>query len=67
MNVNVGGIDRVIRIVVGVVLIALALANVIGPWGWIGILPLATGLFRFCPAYKLFGMNTCGTKPAGSK
>lgn len=61
MNSNVGNIDRTLRIVVGLALIAWALMG--GPvWAWIGALPLATGLFRFCPAYTLLGMNTCGTK-----
>jgi hypothetical protein len=59
MKVNVGGIDRPLRIVVGIVLIALAAFSVIGWWGYIGIIPLATGLFRFCPFYTLLGMNTC--------
>ncbi|MFO1198158.1 MAG: DUF2892 domain-containing protein [Burkholderiaceae bacterium] len=59
MKLNVGGIDRGLRIVAGLVLIALTLMNVIGPWGWIGIVALATGLFRYCPAYSLVGMNTC--------
>ena len=59
MKLNVGGIDRGLRIVAGLVLIALTLMNVIGPWGWIGIVAIATGLFRFCPAYTLVGMNTC--------
>ena len=62
MKVNVGGIDRVLRIVVGIALIALTLAGTIGPWGWIGVVPLATGLFRFCPAYSLIGVNTCAMK-----
>jgi hypothetical protein len=61
MKVNVGGTDRMLRIVVGVVLIALAAMGKIGAWGWIGLVPLATGVFRFCPAYLPFGMNTCGT------
>ncbi|MCL5040937.1 MAG: DUF2892 domain-containing protein [Gammaproteobacteria bacterium] len=60
MTPNVGSIDRVLRIVVGLILIALALTGVIGWWGYIGILPLATGVFRFCPAYPLLGINTCG-------
>ena len=62
MNVNVGGIDRLLRIVVGLALMAWALlAN--GPlWAWIGILPLATGLLNFCPAYTLLGINTCKIK-----
>jgi hypothetical protein len=61
MKVNVGGIDKLIRIAVGVALIAWALlAN--GPaWAWIGVLPLATGLFNFCPAYTLLGIKTCKT------
>lgn len=60
MNNNVGGIDRVIRIIAGVVLIVLTLTGQIGPWGWIGVLPLLTGVFRICPAYSLFRINTCG-------
>lgn len=62
MKVNVGGIDRILRIVVGIALIGLTLAGTIGAWGWIGVLPLATGLFRVCPAYSLIGVNTCGMK-----
>lgn len=59
MKANVGGLDRLIRIVAGLVLIALTAMGSIGLWGLIGIVPLATGLFRFCPAYSLFGLNTC--------
>lgn len=59
MKSNVGGIDKLARIAVGAVLILLALTGTIGVWGWIGVLPLATGLFNFCPAYKLMGVNTC--------
>jgi hypothetical protein len=62
MKLNVGGIDRILRIVVGLVLIALAAMGKIGWWGWLGVIPLATGLFRFCPAYTLLGMNTCPNK-----
>ncbi|MGE4533006.1 MULTISPECIES: YgaP family membrane protein [Halomonas] len=62
MTRNVGGIDKVLRIAVGILLIVLALTGTIGAWGWIGVLPLATGLFNFCPAYKLLGMNTCKLK-----
>ena len=60
MTPNVGTIDKWLRIVVGVALIALAIFGVIGWWGYIGIVPLATGLVNFCPAYKLIGMSTCG-------
>ncbi len=62
MKSNVGGIDKILRIVVGIILIALAAMNVIGLWGWIGIVPLLTGLMGWCPAYTLFGMNTCPLK-----
>jgi hypothetical protein len=56
---NVGGIDRILRIVGGIVLIALTLMGTIGAWGWIGLVPLATGLFSTCPVYSLLGFNTC--------
>lgn len=59
MKINVGNMDRILRIIVGLALIALAAAGIIGVWGWIGVVPLLTGIFRFCPAYTLLGMNTC--------
>lgn len=62
MKANMGTLDRSVRIIVGLLLIGLTLGGVIGPWGWIGVMPLATGLFRFCPAYSLFGINSCGCK-----
>jgi hypothetical protein len=61
MSANVGSIDRIIRILAGVALIAWALMG--GPvWAWIGVVPLVTGLFKICPAYSLLGINTCGIK-----
>lgn len=61
MKPNVGGIDRVIRIVAGLALIVWALLG--GPmWAWIGVVALATGLMNFCPAWSLLGINTCKTK-----
>ena len=63
MKVNIGSWDRVVRIVAGVALIGLAWVGVIGVWGWIGIVPLVTGVFRVCPAYMPFGISTCATKP----
>jgi hypothetical protein len=63
MMSNVGTVDRVIRILLGLALIGATLMGVIGPWGWLGVVPLATGIFRFCPAYRLFGVNTCASKP----
>lgn len=59
MKFNVGSTDRVLRIVAGLVLIGLAATNTVGMWGYIGIVPLLTGIFKFCPAYALFGLNTC--------
>jgi hypothetical protein len=59
MKANVGSIDRTLRVVAGLVLIALAATGTVGLWGWIGIVPLATGLFSFCPLYSLIGLNTC--------
>lgn len=59
---NVGGIDRALRLIVGVALIAATLMGVIGSWGWIGVLPLATGLFASCPAYKIIGFSSCPVK-----
>jgi hypothetical protein len=56
---NVGRIDQVLRIGGGLLLLALFATDVIGPWGMIGIVPLATGLLRFCPLYRLLGINTC--------
>ncbi|MDO4682938.1 MAG: DUF2892 domain-containing protein [Lautropia sp.] len=59
MKLNVGGIDRALRIILGIVLIALAATHTVGWWGWLGLIPLLTGLFRFCPMYPMLGINTC--------
>jgi hypothetical protein len=59
MNKNIGTLDRTLRIVVGLALIALAATGTVGPWGWIGVVPLGTGLVGWCPAYTLFGIKTC--------
>ncbi len=59
---NVGGIDRVLRIVVGLVLVGLAATHTVGVWGWIGLVPLLTGIIGWCPAYLPFGIKTCRTK-----
>lgn len=67
MSKNVGTIDRILRIVVGAVLIAYAL-EFIAPgtgynvWGWIGVVPLLTGLVGYCPPYALLGIKTCKTE-----
>jgi hypothetical protein len=62
MKANVGGIDRILRIVVGLALIGLTLTGNIGAWGWIGVVPLATGAVGFCALYPLLGINTCPKK-----
>jgi hypothetical protein len=60
MKANVGGIDKVLRIAFGAAFITWALLG--GPvWAWIGVLPLVTGVMNFCPAYGIFGFNTCKT------
>ncbi len=64
MTANVGGIDRVLRIVAGLALIALAATGVVGVWGYLGVIVLATGVFSFCGAYTLLGINTCPMKSA---
>jgi len=66
MECNMGGADRAIRIVVGLALMVAAFLHLIGVWGWIGIVPFATALVRFCPAYKLLGIRTCARQPASS-
>ncbi len=62
MKSNVGGIDRILRIVAGLVLIALTLTGTIGVWGWIGVVPLLTGVVGFCPVYPILGFSTCPMK-----
>jgi hypothetical protein len=64
MNANVGTIDRVVRIVIGVLLLAFAIPigfpSTAWNWiGWIGLVPLLTGIFGYCPAYRLIGLSTC--------
>jgi hypothetical protein len=59
---NEGKIDRAIRIIIGAILIALVFVGPQTPWGWLGVIPLVTGLVGFCPLYKLLGINTCPVK-----
>lgn len=58
MKQNVGGIDKVIRAIVGLALISLVFIGPQTPWGWIGVLPLATALFNFCPLYPFIGFSS---------
>lgn len=62
MKLNVGGIDRIARIAIGMVLIGLTLTGSIGLWGWLGLVPLATGAIGWCPPYAILGFNTCSMK-----
>ena len=59
MSKNVGGLDRILRAVVGLVLIGLTLIGVIGVWGWIGVVALVTAAIGWCPAYLPLGIKTC--------
>ncbi|MGB5078740.1 MAG: DUF2892 domain-containing protein [Sphingorhabdus sp.] len=56
---NVGNLDRLLRIAVGIALIAMVFVGPKTGWGWIGLVPLLTGLVRWCPAYRLLGINSC--------
>ncbi len=56
---NEGNVDRIIRVVVGLGLLSLVVVGPQSMWGLVGLVPLLTGIFGFCPAYKLLGMNTC--------
>jgi hypothetical protein len=55
---NIGSIDRILRIVAGLVLIALVFVGPKTPWGWIGVVPLLTGLMSSCPIYSIFGISS---------
>ncbi len=62
MKANEGSMDRALRIIAGIALIALAYTGKIGMWGYIGIIPLLTGILGICPAYAIFGISTCKLK-----
>lgn len=62
MKTNEGGLDRALRIIAGLVLIGLAGTGTVGVWGYIGLVPLATGLMGWCPLYTMLGINTCPMK-----
>ncbi|PTQ51557.1 MAG: hypothetical protein HSCHL_1314 [Hydrogenibacillus schlegelii] len=58
MKANMGPVDRVIRVIIGIVLLFLVFVGPKTPWGWIGLVPLLTGLIGFCPLYAIFGIST---------
>lgn len=62
MTVNMGSLDRILRAIVGVVLIALVFVGPQTPWGWIGVIPLITAAVGLCPLYSILGIKTCKTK-----
>jgi hypothetical protein len=62
MKTNEGSVDRIVRIIAGLVLLGLMAMGTIGVWGWLGVVLLATGAIGWCPAYTVLGMNTCAMK-----
>lgn len=66
ITTNAGTLDRLLRGAVGLGLIAIVFVGPQTPWGWLGLVPLATALVGWCPLYTVLGINTCGTKPAKS-
>lgn len=59
LTTNIGTADRVLRIVLGLLLVGLAAAGTIGPWGWLGMIFIGTAFLKFCPIYRVLGFKTC--------
>lgn len=66
MQINEAGFDRALRVLIGIALLALVFVGPHTAWGWLGLLPLATGLFGFCPLYRLVGIDTCRLSHRGA-
>jgi hypothetical protein len=62
MTKNEGTLDRALRIVAGLVLLALAATGTVGSWGWIGVVPIVTGAIGWCPLYSVLGIRTCAVR-----
>jgi len=62
MKTNIGSIERILRIVIGLALVVATAMSQLPVWGYIGVVPLATGLMGWCPPYAIFGISTCKTK-----
>ena len=62
MTINEGTVDRIVRVIAGLVILSLAFIGPKSAWGYVGLIPIATGLVGYCPAYSLFGINTCPAK-----
>jgi hypothetical protein len=67
MDKNVGNVDRLLRVVVGIALIAMVFVGPQTPWGWIGLIPLATAAMSWCPLYTVLGIKTCAVEPVKEK
>jgi hypothetical protein len=59
MKINEGNIDRALRVIVGIVLLAMVFVGPQTVWGWIGVIPLLTGAIGICPLYSVLGINSC--------
>jgi hypothetical protein len=66
MSKNIGALDRWLRIIAGAVILSLVVVGPKSNWGWLGLIPLLTGLVGNCPIYQVFGISTCPTKPRPS-
>lgn len=64
MIANIGNWDRNLRIILGLGLLSLVFVGPQTPWGLVGLVPLVTGLARFCPVYRIAGVSTCGSRKA---
>jgi hypothetical protein len=64
MKINEGMIDRALRVIVGLAILSLAFVGPQTPWGYLGLIPLLTGVVGFCPLYAALGVNTCGARKA---
>ncbi len=62
MKLNEGGLDRILRIAVGLAVLSLVFVGPRTPWAWLGLIPLLTGVIGFCPLYAVLGLNTCGVR-----
>ncbi len=67
MTCNIGSIERLVRAIVGLAIISLVFVGPQSPWGWLGLIPLATAVLGWCPPYALLGISTCGTKSSKTR
>lgn len=64
MKLNEGTVDRILRVLVGIIVLSLAFVGPKTPWAYLGVIPLLTGIIGFCPLYAVLGVNTCGIPKA---